>query len=428
MLKKKLLQQTSIRLNNTINKNTIASFKILQMSIRELYEFSKNEIEKNPLLSIKLFKRDNFNSELIDNLSENINIKLWLYQQSYFLFDGNYKNLVKIYIENLDDNGFCKISSDEAATITSETNDNANMVLQKLKKLDPVGIFSESLEDNLRQQLIKLKIHNDTYEIFLKNLNLVATFNYKKLMKIGCISKNEVKKIINDIKKLKPRPIDALVKENINLSVPDIIVKKDKNNKKLTVLLNNDNTFKININKEYEKKIKKENSNLEIKEYFKNCKNHANWLTNCIKRRNKTLIKVSSEIARYQKNFFFKETKEILPLNLKQISKICNYHETTIGRAIKNKNIYFDNQIFPVKNFFSSKLKNYSNNSAVSSVSIKTKIKTILSIEKDSMLTYSDQQLVEIFKKEGIQISRRTITKYRQDLNIPSSIVRKRLK
>ena len=81
-----------------------------------------------------------------------------------------------------------------------------------------------------------------------------------------------------------------------------------------------------------------------------------------------------------------------------------------------------------MKNFFSSKLKNYANNSAVSSVSIKTKIKTILSIEKDSMLTYSDQQLVEIFKKEGIQISRRTITKYRQDLNIPSSIVRKRLK
>ena len=111
MLKKKLLQQTSIRLNNTINKNTIASFKILQMSIQELYEFSKNEIEKNPLLSIKIFKRDNFNSELIDNLSENINIKLWLYQQSNSLFDGNYKNLVKIYIENLDDNGFCKIAS-----------------------------------------------------------------------------------------------------------------------------------------------------------------------------------------------------------------------------------------------------------------------------------------------------------------------------
>ena len=95
MLKKKLLQQTSIRLNNTINKNTIASFKILQMSIQELYEFSKNEIEKTPLLSIKIFKRDNFNSELIDNLSENINIKLWLYQQSYSLFEGNYKNLVK---------------------------------------------------------------------------------------------------------------------------------------------------------------------------------------------------------------------------------------------------------------------------------------------------------------------------------------------
>ena len=89
MLKKKLLQQTSIRLNNTINKNTIASFKILQMSIRELYEFSKNEIEKNPLLSIKLFRRDNFNSGLTDNLSENITIKSWLYQQSYFLFDGN---------------------------------------------------------------------------------------------------------------------------------------------------------------------------------------------------------------------------------------------------------------------------------------------------------------------------------------------------
>ena len=148
MLKNIIVHRPNLKLQFKINKNLIQSFKVLQMSLQEMHEFAKKEIEINPVLSMSNIGKNNNSNQLIEKYAEKPNIKNWLYQQSYTLFEKKDRGLVKIYIENLDDNGFCRISAKEVANFTSSSITNAKKVLQKLKSLDPIGIFSQSLEEN----------------------------------------------------------------------------------------------------------------------------------------------------------------------------------------------------------------------------------------------------------------------------------------
>ena len=116
----------------------------------------------------------------------------------------------------------------------------------------------------------------------------------------------------------------------------------------------------------------------------------------------------------------------MLPLTLKQVASMCKLQETTIGITINNKFIFYDNNILPLKKFFNSKIKSSENTKNISSSSIKYKMRQIINSEKIGEHTYSDQKLVELFSKNGITISRRTIAKYRESMSIPSSIVRSR--
>ena len=189
MLKNIIAHRPNLKLQFKINKNLIQSFKVLQMSLQEMQEFANKEIEINPVLSMSSINKSN-NSQLIEKYAEKPNIKHWLYQQSYTLFEKKDKGLVKIYIENLDDNGFCRISAKEVANLTSSSITNAIKVLQKLKTLDPIGIFSQSLEENLEIQLKNNGIYNNNHKIILNNLEELF---------IDLNRKNIVDKFINNI-------------------------------------------------------------------------------------------------------------------------------------------------------------------------------------------------------------------------------------
>ena len=166
MLKQTFSQKLNIKINHKINSNIINSIKILQMSSNEIDAFTKKEIEKNPfLLSSKSFFGTNENSD-IENQSKNDNIKEWLYQQSS-LICLNHKNqrLVQVYIENLDNFGYCKITASEAASLTKTSTELSNKILLKLKLLDPIGIFSSSISEHLSMQLEKKGLLNSKYKI-----------------------------------------------------------------------------------------------------------------------------------------------------------------------------------------------------------------------------------------------------------------------
>ena len=426
MLKNTITHKPNLKLQFKINKNLIQSFKILQMSVQEMHEFAKKEIEINPVLSMNNIGKNNNSSELIEKYVEKPNIKNWLYQQSYTLFEKKDKRLVKIYIENLDDNGFCRISAEEVANLTSSSITNAKKVLQRLKTLDPIGIFSQSLEENLEIQLKNNGIYNNNHKIMLNNLELIASYNISKLMQLCNLSEQEIKKIIKQVKNLNPRPLDSFSPDITNIAIVDIIVLIDKDKKEILISLNKEQNLKLKIDKEYVKKIKIQKQDSKTKKYINDCMSHARWLQNTLNHRNKTIMSVSKKVLNYQKKFFIEGPEHMLPLTLKKVASMCKLHETTIGRTINNKFIFYDNNILLLKDFFNSKIKSSEKHKNISSSSIKYKMRQIINSEKIVKNTYSDQKLVELFSKNGIIISRRTIAKYRETMNIPSSVVRSR--
>ena len=425
MLKQDISQIPNLKINQKINSTQINSIKILQMSAIELEDYTRLEIEKNPfLISSKKYNETNDNN--IDNYSESINIKEWLYQQSSFIsINKSTQKLVEVFIENITSKGFCNLSIKDAAKMTQTTERQSKYVLNKMKLLDPEGIFSKNLEEHLIFQLKNKNIFNNHYNIIINNLNYVAAGNYKKLAEL-CISKeSEIIQLINTIKSLKPTPIDGLKEEKIDRVIPDFIVKTNNNN--INFSLNNINKYEVLIDEKYINEIKIKQKTLNIKEaklYIKNCIAHGKMLQNNLNRRNNTLLLIADKIFNHQKQFFFNGEEEILPLTHKIIAEKTVMNESTISRAVKNKYIKFYNTTLPMSYFFTSKTIGKINSNNNSAVSIKSKIKKIIDSELNKDIIYSDKNIVDILRKQNIKVARRTITKYRESLNIANSIVR----
>ena len=426
MLKQTFSQKPNIKINQKINNNIINAIKILQMSSNEIDEFTKNEIEKNPfLLSSKKSYISNENTN-IENQSKKSNVKEWLYQQSS-LIASNYEEeiLIKTYIENLDNFGFCKITSIEASQLSNTSEEQSNTILRKLKLLDPVGIFSNSVSEHLSFQLKKRGVLDARYEILIQNLKDLASGNFNKLASRCEVKMDQIISMVKNIKSLKPRPLEELEAENIKIVLPDILVTIDNN--EINISLYNDNYYQVFINEKYVNQMKikqKALSNKKLKIYIQECISHGKMLQNNLNRRNETMLLVAKTVLGFQKKFFFYGEKVILPLTHKDISKKVLMNESTVSRAVKNKYVKHNNKTIPLSYFFASKTNNKLNIENSSSISIKAKIKQIIDTEKGLEIIFSDQKLVNMLKKENIIISRRTVTKYRESLKIPSSLIR----
>jgi len=426
MLKQNISQIPNLKINQKINPTQINSIKILQMSANELEDYTRSEVEKNPfLISSKKYNETNHNNN-IDNYSENINIKEWLYQQSSFISINKWaQKLVNAFIENINDKGFCNLSIKDAAKMTQTTAEQSKYVLSKMKLLDPEGIFSKNLEEHLIFQLKNKNIFNNYYNIIINNLNYVAAGNYKKLEQLCLLKESEIIKLINNIKSLKPTPIDGFKEEKIDRVIPDFIV--ETNNENINFSLNNISKYEVLIDKKYVNEIKIKQKTLNIKEakvYIKNCIAHGKMLQNNLNRRNNTLLLIADKIFNHQKKFFFNGEEEILPLTHKIIAEKTVMNESTISRAVKNKYIKFNNITLPMSYFFTSKTIGEANSKNNSAVSIKAKIKKIIDSELNKDIIYSDKNIVDILSKQNIKVARRTITKYRESLNIANSLVR----
>ncbi len=423
MIKQTLRQHPKLQTKLKINNKIITSFNILQMSYDELIDFTKNESEKNPFIILK--KKNNLKL-ITDNFHNKENIKEWLYQQSSTFYNNKKeKNLIEIFIENLDDNGFCRINATEASKLTNSTKIQALNILNKLKNLDPIGIFSSNIKELLHIQLIKRGIYNNYFKIILNNLNYVAEYNIIKLSELCNLPKNNIIKLIQIIKNCKPRAIDTLENKEQFSIVADILL--EINNEKIKATLNKVNNYEIHLNKNYINKMKLQNNkktNKENKNFIQDYITHAKVLKNNINRRNETILSVSKKIFNYQKSYLLKGEEEILPLTHKEVGKMINMHESTVSRAIKNKYVYFDHKTIPLNFFFSSKIKSVNNK--YSSKSIKIKIEKLIHNQEIKNYDLSDQKITKILNNNGIMISRRTVTKYRESMNIPNSRIRLR--
>ena len=294
----------------------------------------------------------------------------------------------------------------------------------RLKKFDPVGVFSQSLEECFFLQLEDRKLLNKSIKKLINNLEILASGEIKKLSKICKTDESEIYEMLKILRSCNPRPLSSFDENDRgDINEPDIIVKKIKS--KWIVELNENTLPKVLINTGYYEELASKKLSKKDKDYLASRYTSGKWMLKALEQRSATILRVSREIIEQQNLFLDKGLAFIKPMILKDIAKELDLHESTISRITSSKEIDTPRGVYPLKFFFSKAISS-DGEEDISSQSVKSKIKDLINNEK--VKTLSDTKLKDLLSDDGIKIARRTITKYREEMNIPSSFERKKIK
>lgn len=436
------------------------AIQLLQFTSQELSEYIKQEIEKNPLLELASNDMEHESIEVYDVQREEFDWKEFLenyddisYRSEFYRDEKeyNYENIVKqssslkehllfqlnvanlnaidlnigrTIIENIDDNGYLSVDIGQIADDLGVSTKRVENVLSIIQTFDPTGVGSRNLTECLLLQVQEDKMNDPKIEHIIKNhLEDLAYNRLAKVAKELEMDLKEVQKIYDYIRTLEPKPGRAFGDHlsNVKYIIPDIYVEVVDG--EYIITLNEITAPKLNINKYYREMIRK-GLDSDASEYLQEKLSQALWIIRSIEQRRMTIYNVVKSILKFQKDFFEKGEKALKPLTLKEVAEDINMHESTVSRAINGKYMQTPRGLFELKYFFSS---GFSTNQGqdISSTSIKAIIKEIIE-EENPKKPLSDQKISDILQKKGINISRRTVAKYRDELGIPSSSMRRR--
>ena len=329
-------------------------------------------------------------------------------------------------IEQLDENGYMTAPLEEIATQLGAPPDRVEKVLGELQKFDPPGIFARDLKECMKLQLIERDRFDPVMEKFIANLELLGTGDLKKLREICAVSVEDVQDMITEVRALDPKPALRFERAADETVVPDIIMTPLVSGG-WRIELNPQTLPRVLINQSYVAEVTKVVSSKDEKQFLNERLQAANWLVKALQQRAETVLKVSTEIVKQQEEFFRHGITHLKPLILRDVSTAIEMHESTVSRVTTNKFMETPRGVFELKYFFSQGLPSASGEGTTSSESVRHRIKSMIDLEKPEAIL-SDDQLVDLLKAEGIDVARRTVAKYRESLNIPSSVQRRRAK
>ncbi len=297
-------------------------------------------------------------------------------------------------------------------------------VLTKLQTFDPPGIFSRSLAECLALQLKDQNRYDPLMARLLANLDHLANRNISALKRAVGVDMEELAEMIQEIKRLDPKPGLKFSSVQLQPVVPDVIVRSAADGG-WHVELNSDTLPRVLVNRTYYTRIAKTAVSEKDKGYLYDCLQTANWLVKSLDQRARTILKVAEQIVRQQDAFFMYGVQHLRPLNLRTIADAISMHESTVSRVTSNKYIATPRGIFELKYFFTSAIASSADGEAHSSESVRHRIRQLIDAEGAEDVL-SDDQLVDRLRGEGVDIARRTVAKYREAMRIPSSVQRRR--
>ena len=298
-------------------------------------------------------------------------------------------------------------------------------ILEKLQTFEPSGLFARTLKECLSIQLKDQNRLDEMMQTCLNNLELLAKGDTKTRKKLCRADDEDLASLIADIKAQNPKPLASYSSDNNNYILPDIYVRRNKYGEYI-VELNNDTLPRILINQEYYTKITKQKTEKQTNKYLRERLSHANFLIKALHQRASTLLNISEEIVKQQYDFFEKGIDHLRPMLLRDVAEAVEMHESTVSRVTSHKYMHTPLGLFELKYFFSSAAGMYNGTNQTSVTSIKHKIKQLIEAETDKIL--SDDAIVNCLAQQSIKIARRTVAKYREEMNIPTSAERKRQK
>jgi RNA polymerase sigma-54 factor len=332
------------------------------------------------------------------------------------------KEAAVFIIGNLDRNGYLSASLEELSEDSGMEPAIMERALKEIQTFDPIGVGARDLRECLLIQLDNSGMGDSlAAKIVDSALSKLETRRYEAIAKELGVAVEQVYEAIKAIQRLEPRPGRPFVDEEPIYITPDIYVRMVEG--EWRVSLNEAGMPKLRVGKGYQELIEKAPAGSE-KEYLQEKLKSASWLIRSIQQRQQTIYKVAESIMRFQSDFLEQGISGLKPLVLREVAEDVEMHESTVSRVTTNKYIHTPHGVFELKYFFSSGL-NSADGSSVSSESVKEKIKAMIAEEKPTE-PLSDQSIAEQLKREGIDIARRTVAKYREMLGIPSSSSRKK--
>ena len=328
-------------------------------------------------------------------------------------------------IGNLNEDGQLQVPLEEIASQNGFDPATVEGVIRKVQAFDPPGVAARDLRECLLLQAQQVFPGEKLVQkIISDHLGLLAKKNFQAIAKDLQVPMEEVVRITRLIIELDPKPGRGFSEENIPYITPDVYVYKVGD--EYIVVLNEDGLPKLRINPYYRDILReKAQPTGGAKEYINEKIRSALWLIKSIHQRQRTIYRVAKSIVKFQREFLDKGVAYLRPMVLKDVAMDVEMHESTISRVTSNKYVHTPQGIFELKYFFNSSI-NTARGENIASESVKAKIREILSKE-DGQNPYSDQELVEILRKQDILIARRTVTKYREMLGVLPSTRRKKI-
>lgn len=330
-------------------------------------------------------------------------------------------------IGNLDDDGYLRATLDELAQQSGVSLREMERALELIQGFDPLGIGARDLRECLLIQVRQLDLQGTLVEKIIQgHLADLEKRKYPNIAKALTVTTQEVMEASQIIiHELEPKPGRPYLSADTNYVVPDVYVSKVED--RYVVQLNDEGLPRVRINPYYRKLLsRKESIDKVTKEYVEERLRSAQWLIKGMEQRNKTIYKVAESIVKFQLEFLDQGISHLRPMVLKGVAEDIGMHESTISRVTTNKYMHTPQGIFPMKYFFTAGFSTGTGTgNEISSLTVKDKIQKMIK-EEDLSTPLKDQQIVDVLKARGIDIARRTVAKYREELRIPPTSVRRR--
>ena len=427
------LSQTQTQQQN-LSPQLQQSIHILQISAAELADYLQEQSMGNPLLSVAWHTpgerkrksaagmRPDTGDDLLNRVrctADTLESEL-LGQLRTSGIGERHLRIARYLAGNVDDRGYVTVGLEESAAVLREPLEEVEAALRHLQTLEPAGIGARDLRECLLSQIAADPDANEWASAVVGEcLADIAGGRLKKIAEKLGITGEQVKQAIDYIRGLNPRPGQKFGNSSGTYIQPDAYIRKV--NSDYIIVLNESLLPKMSINPYYENLLH-DNDNKEAKTFLSGSAQSAKWLIRSVEQRNATLYRVLESIVEKQTDFLELGVQLLKPMNLKAIAERLGVHESTVSRAVRDKYVQTPQGLFELKYFFTTGLPTSSGDST-SAETIKAKIKRYIDGE-DKRNPLSDQQMADMLAAEGIRISRRTVMKYREEMQLLSSRLR----
>ncbi len=363
---------------------------------------------------------------LEQRLGETVTLRQHLLDQLTVELSDPVDRLIGVHlIDMLDAAGYLSGSLPELAGLLGCPEARVEEVLAVMQGFDPSGIFARNLQECLAIQLAERDRFDPAMQALVDNLDLLARHELPRLMKRCGVDAEDMAEMIAEIRQLNPKPAQTFDHEAAETVIPDILLFA-KPDGSWRIELNPETLPRVLVNRSYHAQVQARARSRQEREYLADRLQQANWLVKALHQRATTILKVATEIVRQQSGFFQHGVEHLRPLTLRDIAEKVELHESTVSRVTSNKYMATPRGTFELKYFFTAAIAGLGRESH-SAESVRHRIRVLIDQESADQIL-SDDTIVAVLQREGIDIARRTVAKYREALRIPSSVQRRREK